>query len=81
MSGVTIFIHVREINIVLNVMKNCSFYWRVGYIGGDIKVSLYVKGISINPFKILNKHLIDLKIKNQLESKLIIKLNVLFLAR
>jgi hypothetical protein len=44
-------------------------------------VSLYVKETSINPFKILNKHLIDLKIKNQVESKLIIKLDVFFLAR
>jgi len=44
-------------------------------------VSLYVKETSINPFKILNKHLIDLKIKNQLESKLIIKLDVLFFSK
>jgi hypothetical protein len=42
---------------------------------------LYIKGTSINPFKILNKYLIDLKIKNQLESKLNIELDVLFLAR
>jgi hypothetical protein len=74
MPGATIFIHVREINIVLNVMKNCSSWiHRRGY-----QSELYVKGTSINPFKILNKHLIDLKIKNQLESKLIIEVDVVF---
>jgi hypothetical protein len=50
-----------------------SWIHRRGY-----QSELYVKGTSINPFKILNKHLIDLKIKNQLESKLIIEVDVLF---